>query len=207
MLTEYILKEAWGRRKEDSRVLSIDEAIAAWSSELCDTIENLIKENPKLNLAIHLTNNYLKQEVYYRLIKKDGAEGWKTVIVETTNGMLDCYDEAKEFFMKLVEEKSETHELVGSCNKDCSMYLIPKGTIAQVSYEGKPADSYRLSDHWHWYANLKKAPMETIQCAVKGMPAPAPRKGEQQEKAGEALWFSAVAYTRDGNEYELLDIE
>ncbi len=207
MLKNYIVKEAWGRRKEDARVLSIDEAIAIWSLAVCNTVAEIIQENPNFNLEINLTTNYLKHEVYYRLIKKDGVvAAWKKFLIESTDGTIDNYDDCKDFFLKLVSEKSETHEVVASCNKDRSMYLIPKGTIDQLSYKGKPVDSYRLGDHWHWYANLKNAPQETIQCKVHGMPAPAPRKGEQQDKAGEALWFSAVAYTRDGNEYELLQL-
>ena len=62
----------------------------------------------------------------------------------------------EEYFMILSELLSETHEVVGSCNKDISKYLIPKGTASELTYYSKPKNSVRISDHWNWYANLNK---------------------------------------------------
>lgn len=66
---------------------------------------------------------------------------------------------------ELAKELSETYEEVASCNNDISRYLVPKGTADQISYYGKPAYSLRISDHWSWYANVKKCNDENyVQC-------------------------------------------
>ena len=70
-----------------------------------------------------------------------------------------------QVFMKLAEDLKDTHEIIGSCNKDRSIYLIPKGSIDDLSYYGKPVDSYRISDHWNWYASITRCSDEgRIQC-------------------------------------------
>lgn len=77
----------------------------------------------------------------------------------------------KEFFDELVNALSETHEMIGSCNKDNSVYLVPKGTSEQITYYGKPKQSFRLSDHWNWYSNLNKCDKEHyIQCLSVDLP-------------------------------------
>lgn len=66
------------------------------------------------------------------------------------------YEACKDYFDMLSEALSETHELMPSCNKDLSDYLVPKGTSWQVTYYTKPEMSFRISDHWNWRANLNK---------------------------------------------------
>lgn len=71
----------------------------------------------------------------------------------------------REFFNELSKLLRETHEVVGSCNKDTSVYLIPKGSLPELSYYGKPENSFRLSDHWNWYSSFRKCSKEDyIQC-------------------------------------------
>ncbi len=71
----------------------------------------------------------------------------------------------KEFFEKLAEKLKDTHVIVSSCNQDESKYLVPKGTEDQITYYGKPENSFRISDHWNWYSNVKKNKnVDYIQC-------------------------------------------
>ena len=85
-------------------------------------------------------------------------------------------DECDEFFDKLADILGDRYEILPSCNKDLSRYLVPKGTGDQVTYYGKPEFSFRVSDHWNWYSNLEKCSDERyIQCYSMDMPSPRPR--------------------------------
>ena len=79
-----------------------------------------------------------------------------------------------EFFEKLSDALSGSHAVIKSCNSnsnDISKYLVPFGTENKVSYFGKPVGSFRISDHWNWYANVNKNPNEKyIQCLSVDMP-------------------------------------
>lgn len=112
----------------------------------------------------------------------------------------EMVDACKEHFMLLTKNLEETHEIVGSCNNDISMYLIPKGSIEQLSYNSKPQDSYRLSDHWNWYANLKRCSDEHyIQCYNVDMPWA--KKRIADGKASKPVFGICVAYYGDDNKY------
>ena len=77
----------------------------------------------------------------------------------------------REFFNELSRLLTETHEVVGSCNKDASVYLIPKGSLPELSYYGKPENSFRISDHWNWYSSLRKCSKEDyVQCQTVDAP-------------------------------------
>lgn len=89
------------------------------------------------------------------------------------NKLEQCYD----FIEKLAILLGDDYELVASCNKDTSRYLIPAGTRDQVTYYGKPVNSFRVSDHWSWYSSLKKCSEERyIQCYSMDVPPAKPRK-------------------------------
>lgn len=76
-----------------------------------------------------------------------------------------------EFFEKLSEALKEDYVVMGSCNQDFSRYLVPVGTESQVSYMEKPENSFRISDHWNWFANVNKCPDEHyIQCLSVDLP-------------------------------------
>ena len=79
----------------------------------------------------------------------------------------------KEFFDSLCEKLKETYTIVGSCNKDSSVYLVPIGTESEITYYSKPKKSFRISDHWNWFANLYKCSLENyVQCYSLDMPWP-----------------------------------
>lgn len=85
------------------------------------------------------------------------------------------YTEKMEACRKFVADLNTlldgTYELIGSCNKDSSLYLVPKGTADQISYYGKPDKSLRFSDHWNWFSSQKKCKDESlVQCRSLDMP-------------------------------------
>ena len=97
------------------------------------------------------------------------------------------------YFMQLAEALSDTYEIVGSCNRDESIYLIPKGTENEISYQGKPELSFRVSDHWNWYANTERCPEEWyIQCYSIDMPYP--RQRPKPNKASKPRFGDQVAF-------------
>ena len=78
---------------------------------------------------------------------------------------------AVKFFEETAEILRGKYEIIGSCNKDISRYLIPIGTEKQVTYYGKPVFSFRISDHWSWYSSLKKcSDPDYIQCESADLP-------------------------------------
>lgn len=82
-----------------------------------------------------------------------------------------------ELFEKFVEMNPEMNR-VASCNADISAYLVRPGTEDQITYTGKPQASLRVSDHWSWYANVKKCHYtEVVQCPLRGI-TPYARNGE-----------------------------
>lgn len=89
-----------------------------------------------------------------------------------------CY----EFFKTLGKELGDDYEVLASINKDkkyTSLYLCPKGTKDQVTYYGKPMNSFRVSTHWNWRAPLKKCDKENyIQCLNVDLPFAKKRNGE-----------------------------
>lgn len=108
-------------------------------------------------------------------------------------------DEKKEkctaFFSKLHDLLSETHELVQSCNQDFSAYLIPNGTVAELTYYGKPDNSFRISDHWNWYSSKKKCDkLDEIQCYTPDMPWTRKRSTENPEGATKPIFGVQVGF-------------
>lgn len=84
--------------------------------------------------------------------------------------------ECRKFFDKVSKLLSDDYEVVSSCNKDLSAYLVPKGKNDQITYYSKPAASLRVSDHWSWYASLQKcSDEEYIQCHSADLPGPSHR--------------------------------
>lgn len=111
----------------------------------------------------------------------------ETSVIQVTEDDLWKCEKFLKGLQKILEGK---YEIIGSCNRDISRYLIPVGTENQVTYYRKPDFSFRISDHWNWYSNLKKCSDENyIQCNSVDMPearkrtedgkATKPRKGLQ----------------------------
>lgn len=114
-------------------------------------------------------------------------------------------EKCRKFFDELAYILGETHEVVASCNKDLSAYLVPKGTKDKISYYGKPESSFRISDHWSWYSNLKKCSNpDYVQCWSVDLPKPRKRDHERPWMATEGRKAAQVAFLgRDGN-YHML---
>ena len=80
------------------------------------------------------------------------------------------------FIDELAKLLGDKYEIIASCNKDLSRYLIPVGTRDKITYYGKPVLSFRISDHWSWFSNLKKCSVRNyIQCYSRDMPVPKAR--------------------------------
>lgn len=106
-----------------------------------------------------------------------------------------------EFFNKLSELLKDDYVVIKSCNKDNSAYLVPKGTENDISYYGKPYPSFRISDHWNWYANIKKcSDPDMVQCESVDLPKARPRL--QPGMATRPIYACQVAvYLGDGKYY------
>jgi len=113
------------------------------------------------------------------------------------------FEKCKEFFNALAMLLWDTHDVMGSCNIDQTLYLVPSGTQDQVTYQRKPARSFRVSDHWNWYANVKKCPNERyIQCWSVDLPYP--RRREEPGKASKPRMASQVSVIGKDGKYHVV---
>lgn len=109
----------------------------------------------------------------------------------------------QKFFDELAFMLEKTHTKIPSCNKDISAYLVPSGTEEQVSYYGKPMNSFRISDHWNWYSSLKKCNKpHYIQCY--SVDAPRPVRRVDIAKASEPRFAIQVSYFGDDSKYHCI---
>lgn len=112
----------------------------------------------------------------------------------------DKLDACKRFFADLSKELEETYTIVGSCNQDNSVYLVPNGTEDQITYYGKPAKSFRISDHWNWYSNINKCSNPNyIQCL--SVDAPYAFKRNDDGKATKPRMLCQVAVVGEDGKY------
>lgn len=101
------------------------------------------------------------------------------------------------FFNCLSEKLNESYSIYGSCNNDCSKYLVPNGAESEVTYYGKPELSFRVSDHWNWYSNIIKCNIPNyIQCFSPDFPWVRKRKAEG--KASVPVLSASVCIYLDG---------
>ena len=108
-----------------------------------------------------------------------------------------------EFFNDLAESLSKTHEIIKSPNNDSTLYLVPKGTKDELSYYGKPANSYRVSDHWNWYASMKKCNRRNyIQCLNSDLPWAKKRK--TKDGCSNPIYAAQVAYLAPDGKYHVI---
>lgn len=112
---------------------------------------------------------------------------------------LDKIEKCRNFLAELENILNDRYELVRSCNKDISCYLIPSGTQSEISYYGKPKKSFRFSDHWNWFSNHKKCAIDSyVQCYSCDIPKPNKRKAPG--KASEPIYgIQVAAMGIDGN--------
>lgn len=103
----------------------------------------------------------------------------------------------KVFFDALVNALGDGYERLDSCNKDISEYLCPVGTTGEISYNSKPEGSFRISDHWNWYANTRKcSDPKYIQCYCAELPWA--RRRPEAGRAGKPIMASCVCVFRNG---------
>jgi hypothetical protein len=101
------------------------------------------------------------------------------------------------FFDALCDMLADSYERYASCNQDISAYLCPIGTTDEVTYYGKPEGSFRVSNHWNWYANTNKCSNpKQIQCYCTGLPWAHRRAAP--DKAGKPIMASCVCIYRFG---------
>jgi len=109
-------------------------------------------------------------------------------------------ESCENYWKQLCEKLKETHVEMASCNKDVSRYLVPKGTEDQVTYYGKPRDSYRISDHWNWKTSIKKcSDPHYVQCYNKSIRMMHRRKAPELASKGVVAW--CVAYYGEDDAY------
>lgn len=105
----------------------------------------------------------------------------------------------KNFFEALSMELPN-YTVVGSINNDSSLYLVPYGTEEEITYHSKPAKSFRVSDHWNWYASINKCENERyVQCLSVDLPYA--RKRDIPGKPSKPRWASQVAVIGEDGKY------
>lgn len=104
------------------------------------------------------------------------------------------------FFDELAKYLEGSYVVVGSCNQDFSRYLVPVGREHEITYHSKPAGSFRISDHWNWYANVKKCrDPHYIQC--QSLDAPPTKARKANGYASEPRHTIQVCYFDEDNKY------
>lgn len=115
----------------------------------------------------------------------------------------DKLNKCLEFFYELADILEDRYELVESCNLDVSSYLVPNGTADDISYYGKPARSFRVSDHWNWYANLRKCTRRGyVQCYSADVPRA--RRRPEEGKASKPRIALQVCMLGDDGKYHAI---
>ena len=95
--------------------------------------------------------------------------------------------------------------VIPSCNGDLSAYLVPAGTEDQVTYHSKPEFSFRVSDHWNWYANIKKcSDPNYVQCFCFDVVAPRRRDPIRPEMATKPRDACLVAFYGKDHTYHCI---
>lgn len=108
-----------------------------------------------------------------------------------------------QFFNELASALCDSYEIIASCNADFSRYLVPIGTVSQITYYGKPKKSFRVSDHWNWYANTQKCENPNyIQCLSVDMPWA--KKRPSEGKASKPITGIQVSLVGDDGKYHVI---
>lgn len=117
-----------------------------------------------------------KMKAFKEKCRKNEFDDYQYIFMKNKDDRLDsCH----EFMDKLQDILQGKYEIVPSCNKDNSSYLIPIGTSDQITYYGKPILSFRMSDHWNWYSNIRKcSDPDYIQCNCTDLPRAKKRYSE-----------------------------
>lgn len=154
-------------------------------------------------IELHISDNYgeLHERMFYTW-DVDSICVWNPDVIAVTERrtMSEKLEKCREFFNSLAMLLYDAYDVMGSCNVDQTLYLVPSGTQNQVTYSSKPARSFRISDHWNWYANIKKCAKERyIQCW--SVDVPYPRRREEPGKASEPRRAIQVAMIGPDGKY------
>jgi hypothetical protein len=114
---------------------------------------------------------------------------------------------ACEAFIKaLAEELKDDYELVAAFEKDkrgSDKYLVPKGSAEEITYYGKPMNSFRCSTHWNWRAPLIKCNKENyIQCLNTDLPFAKKRNAEGE--SSDPIMAEQVAVIGEDGKYHAI---
>ena len=121
---------------------------------------------------------------------------------ESNENKLDMAADCNAWFDKLAELLEPMgYKVIRSSNPASNdRYLIPVGTENDLNWNGKPAYSFRVSNHWNWRANKKKCGDDRyIQCYTRDMPWARKRRDDGLATRPMIGW--AVAYFTEGREY------
>ena len=121
------------------------------------------------------------------------------------NNTFDMMADCNAWFDKLAELVIPMgYKVIRSSNPTSNdRYLVPVGTENDLSWNSKPAFSFRVSNHWNWRANKKKCDDDRyIQCYTRDMPWA--RKRRDDGLATRPMIGCAVAYFTEGREYVVI---
>lgn len=112
--------------------------------------------------------------------------------------LLKIWNKIKDLCGNIYE--SDDHSLYDESIKIAfrSGYIYPSGTHDEITYEGKPEKSFRISGHWSWFANVNKAPKDTIQCYCPEIGEPTERNIEMPEKPTKPIERWAICFYENG---------
>lgn len=118
--------------------------------------------------------------------------------LENEKMMEKCY----AFMLGLKEILGDAYILGQSPFAPTSCYLVPKGTEELNTYYSKPPKSFRCSDHWNWYANLKKCSNPNyVQCYNVDAFWPYKRT---RAGATKHIWQCCVGYFAEDNRFHVV---
>lgn len=92
-------------------------------------------------------------------------------------------EKCNAFMERLAELLKDSYTFDRSPFSPDSSYLAPKGHEDENTWYSKPEFSFRCSDHWNWYANVKKcSEYYYVQCYNKDVFWPEKRVGPKATK-------------------------
>ena len=105
------------------------------------------------------------------------------------------FDKCNAFFDELTKLLDGQYEVVHSnCKKSKDRYLIPNGTAAEITFNSKPASSFRVSDHWNWVSDRKYCDrLNYQQCYNEDLPRGF-RRDPNSTKATKPIFAAQVAF-------------
>lgn len=115
-------------------------------------------------------------------------------------------DSCIEFFNQVAALLTDIYEVLpGKSRQWRSFCLVPKGTINQVTYYGKPMNSLRVAMNWNWRAGLDRCTNpKHIQCVTPDLPYVKPRPKDHPEWSSPPVFGNMVALFDTDNKYHCI---